>query len=124
MEEKTITKEEILAKIKAAKSPEELIAIADGNGVTISEQDAKAMFAALHSEGELSDEQLEDVAGGGTVGDWLKATFKKIGDGIADLFLGADCPKCGSRNSYQQSDKGVVKTVCGNCQYVIKTKKV
>ncbi len=119
MEEKTITNEEILAKIKAAKSPDELIAIADGNGVTISEQDAKAMFAALHSEGELADEQLEDVAGGNAFTDF----FKNLGDKIADLFVGADCPRCGSRKSYQQSDKGVIKTICGNCQYVIKTKK-
>lgn len=108
-----------MTKIKAAKSPDELIAIADGNGVTISEQDAKAMFAALHSEGELADDALEGVAGGSAFTDF----FKKIGDGIADLFIGADCPMCGSRKSYQQSDKGVIKTICGNCQYVIKTKK-
>ena len=55
---------EQINKAKQAKTVEELLAIAKENGVELTEEQAKEYFAELHKEGELSDEELEAVAGG------------------------------------------------------------
>ena len=56
---------ELLAKAKAAKSPEELLALAKENNVELTEESAKAYFDQLHPQtGELSDDELDNVAGG------------------------------------------------------------
>ena len=56
---------EQITKAKAAKSAEELLALAKENGIEISEEEAAKFFADLHKEGELSDDELAGVAGGG-----------------------------------------------------------
>ena len=56
--------EEQLAKIKAAKTTEELIAIAKAEGIEATEEQIKAQFDAMHKEGELGDDELDNVAGG------------------------------------------------------------
>ena len=56
---------ELLAKARAAKSPEELLAMAKENGIELTEEEAKAYFDQLHPQvGELSDDELDNVAGG------------------------------------------------------------
>lgn len=60
---------ELLEKAKAANSVEELLVLAKGNGMTLTEERAKAYFEQLHpTSGELADEELENVAGGGCGG--------------------------------------------------------
>ena len=54
---------EILEKLKAAKSAEELIEMAKANGAEITAEDAQKLFSQI-SGGELSDEDLEEIAGG------------------------------------------------------------
>ena len=57
---------ELLAKAKEAKTPEELIALAKENGMELTEESAKAYLDLLHPQtGELSDDELDNVAGGG-----------------------------------------------------------
>ncbi len=56
---------ELIEKAKQAKTPEELIAIAKENGTELTEESAKAYFAQLHKTGELNDDELDNVAGGG-----------------------------------------------------------
>ena len=56
---------EQIAKAKAAKTAEELLALAKENGMELSEEEAKNLFAKLHAEGELADEELSNVSGGG-----------------------------------------------------------
>ena len=57
---------ELLAKAKEAKTPEELMALAKENGIEMTEEEAQKSFALLHSQsGELADEELDNVAGGG-----------------------------------------------------------
>ena len=59
-------KEEMIAKAKEAKSVEELITLAKENGVELTEEDAKAYFEQLNvKKGELSDDELDVVSGGG-----------------------------------------------------------
>ena len=57
---------ELIAKAKHAKSPEELMALAKENGVELTEESAKAYFNQLNPKtGELADDELNNVAGGG-----------------------------------------------------------
>ena len=56
---------ELLAKAKAAPSGEALFALARENGIPMTQEDADRYFAELHKTGELSDEELENVTGGG-----------------------------------------------------------
>ena len=57
---------ELLAKAKEAKTPEELMEFAKENGVELTEESAKAYFEQLNPKtGELSDDELDNVAGGG-----------------------------------------------------------
>ena len=57
--------EEILAKARAAKSPEELLELAHENGMSeFTEENAKGYFEAMHKSGELSDEEMDVSAGG------------------------------------------------------------
>ncbi len=55
---------EQLAKAKKAKSAEELLALAKENGIELAEEKAAEYYAELHKEGELADEELDNVAGG------------------------------------------------------------
>ena len=55
---------EQLKKINTAKSAEELMALAKAEGIEISEEEIKAKFAEMHKEGEIADDELDNVAGG------------------------------------------------------------
>ena len=68
---------ELLAKAKAAATPEELLTLAKENGIELTGEEAKAYFDQLHPQtGELSDDELDNVAGGGcySSGGRLKTT--------------------------------------------------
>lgn len=57
---------EMIQKAKEAKSAQELLALAEENGVEMTEQEAIERFEALNAlSGELSDDELDNVAGGG-----------------------------------------------------------
>ena len=57
---------ELIFKAKGANTPEELMALAKENGNEMTEESAKAYFELLHpATGELSDDELDNVAGGG-----------------------------------------------------------
>ena len=57
---------ELIEKAKTAKTAEELLALAKGNGVELTAEAAAAYFAQLNpASGELSDDELDNVAGGG-----------------------------------------------------------
>ena len=57
--------QELLKKAREAKTPEELLQLVQENGMPeFSEENAKMYFDHLHKSGELSDEELEQAAGG------------------------------------------------------------
>ncbi len=56
---------ELLEKAKEAKSAEELLSLAKENGMELTEGEAEEYFTQLNKSGELSDEELDNVAGGG-----------------------------------------------------------
>ena len=56
---------ELIAKARAAKSAEELVQLAEENGIELSLTDAKTVFEQLHTNAAVSDDDLEAVSGGG-----------------------------------------------------------
>ena len=56
--------DEILEKAKTAKSAEELLEMAKTEKIELTEEEAAKAFAELNKTGELSDEELDNVAGG------------------------------------------------------------
>lgn len=62
--EKELTPQ-LLEKAKQAKTAEELLALAKENGVELTAEEANTYFAKLNVQnGELSDDELDSVAGG------------------------------------------------------------
>ena len=57
-------KKDLLEKAKAAKTVEELLDMARNENIDITEKEAAKIFADLHQNGELADEELDNVAGG------------------------------------------------------------
>ena len=82
---------ELIAKAKAAKSTEELLALAKENNIELSEEEAKTCFEQLHANVAISDDELEAVSGGGICQD------------VIDFFQGrfgsndSTCPNCSDK---------------------------
>lgn len=55
---------ELLKKAKTAKTAEELLAMAKEENIELTSEQAAMVFANLNKTGELSDEELDNVAGG------------------------------------------------------------
>ena len=55
---------ELIEKAKTAKSPEELLEMAKVENIEMTAEEAESAFTKLHRTGELSDEELDNVAGG------------------------------------------------------------
>lgn len=70
-ENKSITKE-FLKKAREAKTPEELMELAKTEKIELSQEDAKVYFEKLSNLDELSDDELDNIAGGRI--DFLKAS--------------------------------------------------
>ena len=66
MENNSVNIKELLVKLQAAKSAEELIEMAKAEGAEIAPDKAEELFAKLNAEGEMSEEELEAIAGGFT----------------------------------------------------------
>ena len=85
---------ELIAKAKAAKSAEELLALAKENNVEMTEEQAKIYFEQLNANGTVSDDELELVAGGC---DLFSNKVRKIVSGAPFRFIsGLKCPECQS----------------------------
>ena len=85
---------ELLEQAKEAKSAEELMSLAKENGMELTKQEAEAYFAQLNKSGELSDEELDNVAGGGC--------HNKDGRLVVTVWYNCSdftCKKCGRKNT-------------------------
>ncbi len=88
---------ELINKAKQCKSPQELLELAKQNDVEMSEQQAEKLIERLKIAGEISDEELANVSGGG-----------------CDAFK-VKCPKCGSTNNSARA-KGIYDLFhCNDC---------
>jgi len=71
---------ELLEKAKQTKSPEELIALAKENGAELMEEEANTYFAKINKSGELADDELDNVAGGGCVQEAVGSAYDAARD--------------------------------------------
>lgn len=55
---------EILDQLKAAKNVEELVSLAKEQGIDLTQEAAKDLYEKLSKATELTDEMLDEVAGG------------------------------------------------------------
>lgn len=55
---------EMLEKTKTARTSEELLELAKAENIEMTADEAAKAFAELHKTGELSDDELDNVAGG------------------------------------------------------------
>ena len=55
---------ELIEKAKTAKTAEELLELAKAENIEMTAEEAAKTFADLHKSGELSDDELDNVAGG------------------------------------------------------------
>ena len=94
--------QELVNKARKAESVEELLALAKENGIELTNEQAKEYFAQLNpTKGELSDDELEDVAGGGCLAEEER-----------------DCPNCQTRLEMRGSCHGLYYFYqCNNCGY-------
>ncbi len=89
---------EMIAKAKECKSAEELLALAKENGIEMTAEEAEARFAELHTEGELSDDELDAASGGGCGSSNPKVDIPEGSDII--LTTKGGCTSCGSKNAH------------------------
>ena len=76
---------ELLTKAKAAKTAEEIMALAKENGMELTEESAKAYLDLLHPQtGELSDDELDNVSGGGCGTTYYEACITAM-NGVARM---------------------------------------
>ena len=104
---------ELLEKAKQAKTAEELLEMAKAENIALTEEEAAKAFEELNKNGELSDEELDNVAGGcgksprdgNLFGSEAKVTYKySIGD-IVNAKLGMGTVTC--KIVAQGTDSGV-----------------
>ena len=101
---------EMIEKAKAAKSAEELLELAKANGMEITADEAATYFAQLNpANGALNDDDLDAVAGGGSICRNMKNQNKTV-----RVTSGQTCKQCGS-------DLGILRTgpYSGNCIYCV-----
>ena len=114
-----ITKE-LIEKAKTAKSAEELLAMAKAESVELTEEQAEKAFAELHKSGELSDDELDNVAGG-CGGEEIPEPKYKEGD-LVWISGGFACHTCGRYRAFKVTEvhrspvgKHTYSVACPDC---------
>ncbi len=111
---------ELMEKAKAAKSAEELLSLAKENGIELTAERANAYFERINQNGELSDEELDGVAGGGCGKDHDPIVV------IANRCDDWECILCGGRITPETTVHGdhncpgtniLIDISCGRCKY-------
>ena len=104
---------ELLAKAKKAENAEALRALAKENGWDMTQEEGKAYFTQLHKTGAISDEELENVTGGGC---------KNNGHTVVSALNLCDYWQCKihgessvKRYTYPPTDLGVLSRKCYWC---------
>lgn len=105
--------QELIQKAKACHTPEELLALARENKMELTEEQAKDIYAKLNpTNGEIADEELDNVAGGcGSKSDPYPV------DPRFDGFI--TCPQCGGTQwgVAWANMNGLMALVCHNCEH-------
>ncbi|MDE7399065.1 MAG: hypothetical protein K2N06_06000 [Oscillospiraceae bacterium] len=110
----------LIEKARQAKSPEELLVLAKENEIELTEDEAKAYFEQLNKSGELSDDELDNVAGGGCYTDDGRLVVTPCYS-----CKRYECKVCGNTGNHlcKWSSKTSVYTAaqCSKCKYCTKS---
>ena len=93
---------ELIEKAKGTKSADELLTLAKENGMEMTDEQAKAYYAQLHpASGEIADDELENVAGGGCAAMGIATPYENlvnVGSKVrlhwTENLSNSYCPKC------------------------------
>ena len=105
---------ELIENAKKCSSVEELLAIAEKNGMKLTEEEAKAYFDRLHPQtGELADDELDNVAGGACYAR-IDKTVVSAGHRCPHYF----CKYCGGKGLQKRQGGFCAKCRApANCEY-------
>lgn len=113
--------QQLIEKAKRAKSAEELLSIAEENEIAMSAERAEELFEQFNKSGELSDDELDNVSGGGCGGDpdpYPPAHFDRDCEFYRCCFCGrykdGDKPTHACRNGGKHV---TTRNHCGNCSF-------
>ena len=108
---------EMIEKAKAAKTAEELLALAKENNVEMTADEAKTYFAQLNPKsGELSDDDLDNVAGGAS---GCRTSNDYVADNTLVRVINGDvCPQCGGTigNFFRADEANFDSVLCKDCK--------
>ena len=111
---------ELLKKAKTAKSAEELLEMAKTEKIELTAEEAAKAFAELNKSGELSDEELDNVAGG-CGGEEIPEPKYKEGD-LVWISGGFACHTCGRYRAFKVTEvhrspvgKHTYSVACPDC---------
>src|SRR5665647_1574757 len=107
--------EEAIAKAKQAKSAEELLTLAKESGVEMTAEQAQEYYTQLNPKsGALSDDELDNVAGGGcySANGQLVVAF----DYLCDLWVCKGCGQTELTECYSPAS-GRSLSVCKYCGF-------
>ena len=105
---------ELIEKAQAAKSAEELLQMAKEENIDMTAEEAAHAFAELHKTGELSDDELDNVAGG--CEDEIPEPKYSVGDMVVSS-RGFPCHTCNCYRDFQIT--GVHRSPDGKHTYSI-----
>ena len=112
---------ELLEKARQANSAEELLALAKENNVEFTQEQAEAYFDQMNKSGELSDDELDNVAGGTcykgkrpvvTLGNRCERWIcKYCGETLGD------CDNIQGNQHECSVERNWVNIICSSCKY-------
>ena len=106
---------EMIEKAKSAKSAEELLELAKASNVEMTADEAATYFAQLNPKsGELDDDDLDAVAGGGCGGSDNDNPAVGIGDKL-QITSGKTCSSCGSNMGIAARVRKGAYIKCAQC---------
>ena len=106
---------EMIEKAKSAKSAEELLELAKASNVEMTADEAATYFAQLNPKsGELDDDDLDAVAGGGCGGSDNDNPAVGVGDKL-QITSGKNCSSCGSNMGIAAKHKKGAYIKCAQC---------
>ncbi len=111
---------DLLEKAKGAKSVEELLKLAEENNIELHREEAEKIFTRLNSNGELRDDDLDAVSGGGCSEYYFSGPKYAIGHYVS---LDEPCYGClcnvwivkGINFDPWDNGRREYKVICANC---------
>ena len=108
--------QEMIEKAKSVNSADELLALSKENGIEMTSDEAATYFAQLNPKsGELNDDELDAVSGGGDGCKKMSLLHKTV-----RVTSGQTCSKCGSNvGTVMSGNYSGVTVKCDNCNTII-----